>query len=375
MGTINRTASEQEGRLVATEAIALDDARVSAFADHAFADLVGTISVALASIGDQLGLFKDLDTHGPASSDELAARAGINERYAREWLSGMACAGYLAYDSATARFRLPPEHAPVLAHENGPAFLGGVFQEIPPILGVIEQVTESFRTGGGVPQSAYHRHLWEGMERETAPIYEHLLVQEWLPEMPDVLAKLQRGATVADIGCGSGRAVIELAQAFPNSRFVGYDAFAPQVARATANAAIAGVADRASFVVLDASQGLPEQFDIITTFDVVHDAVDPAALMRAIRAALKPDGIYILQEMGAADTLEENIASGPLGTFFYGVSVLYCMTTSLAEGGAGLGTAGMPESTIRRMAASLNFSQVRRIPIEDPFHSLFELWP
>jgi SAM-dependent methyltransferase len=327
----------------------------------------------LTSIGDQLGLFKELDSNGPATSDELAERAGINERYAREWLSGLACAGYLTYDSATTRFALPPEHAPVLAHEGGPAFLGGVFQEVPPVFGVIEQVSEAFRTGGGVPQSAYHTHMWEGMERETAPIYEHLLVQEWLPEMPEALAKLQGGATVADIGCGSGRALIALARAFPSSRFVGYDAFAPQVARATANAAMAGVSDRVSFAVLDASHGLPEQFDIITTFDVVHDAVDPAGLLRAIRAGLKPDGIYVIQEMGAADTLEENIASGPLGTFFYGASVLYCMTTSLAQGGAGLGTAGMPEATVRRMAAEAGFNSVRRIPIEDLFHALFEL--
>ena len=194
-------------------------------------------------IGDRLGLFKDLAANGTATSSELADRAGINERYAREWLGGMANAGYVVYDPASGRFTLPPEHAPALAQEGGPFFFGGAHQMLTSFYGVLDQLTEAFRKGGGVPQSAYDDNMWDGMERFTRGWFENLLTQEWIPAMPEVKARLEQGAYLADVGCGRGRALIKLAEHFPNSRYIGYDAFKPTTEWASANAKEAAVED------------------------------------------------------------------------------------------------------------------------------------
>ena len=350
-----------------------DQSKQEAFVGKVLGDTSATLTTILASIGDRLGLFKDLAGHGPTTSGELALRTGIQERYAREWLGGMASAGYVEYDPATHCFTLPPEHAAALAHEGGPFFFGGILQTIPAMIGVIEQVTEAFRQGGGVPQSAYHPSMWDGIERFTAGWFENLLVQQWVPAMPDVETKLRQGADVADIGCGRGRALIKLAQAFPESRFIGYDVFPPTIEQASARAQAAGVAERVTFQQLDAAKGIPKQHDIITTFDVVHDSVDPRGLLRSIRQALRPDGIYICLDVNCSDKLEEN--KGPLGAVFHGFSVLYCMTTSLAGGGAGLGTLGFHEAKVRELSTAAGFSIVRRLPLENPFNIVYEIRP
>src|SRR5215469_983812 len=351
---------------------AIDQAKIQAFMGKVMADNAAGAATVMASIGDRLGLFKEL-AQGPATSAELAERAHINERYAREWLSEMASAGYLAYDPTSQRFTLPPEHDPVLAQEGGPFFLGAAYQLLMAEVGPFNQLLQAFRQGGGVPMEAYGPDLWEGQARFSGGLFEHLLVPVWLPAMPDVQAKLERGALVADVGCGQGRALIKLAQTYPQSRYVGYDKFAPFVQQAQANATAAGVADRVRFEHRDVSEWLPEQFDVITTFDAVHDAVSPRGLLRAIREALSPDGRFVCLEINSSDRLEENI--GLLGAFFYSVSVLYCMTSSLAHHGEGLGTAGIPESKMRELCAEAGFSNVRRVPMENPFNILYEVTP
>ena len=355
-----------------TQAV-LDQAKLDQFVGKVLGDTSAMLVTLLAAIGDRLGLFKELAASGPATSADLASRTGTNERYVREWLGGMATAGYITYDSATQRFNLPPEHMPALAHEGGPFFFGGVHEMLPALAGVLDQVIESFRRGGGVPQSAYDVHFWDGGERFTMGWFENLLTQQWIPAMPDVQAKLERGTLVADVGCGRGRALIKMAQVFPKSRYVGYDVFQPSVDRATANAKAAGVANQVSFHQLDASAGLPEQYDVITTFDVVHDAADPRGLLRSIRAALRPDGIYVCLDINCSERLEEN--AGPLGAMFHGFSVLYCMTTSLANGGVGLGTLGLHEPKVRELCEEAGFTAVRRVPMENPFNNLYEVRP
>src|SRR5262245_1858459 len=350
---------------------AVDQARVEAFAGRALGDAAGAMTTCMCVLGDRLGLFRDLAAHGPATSAELARRVGVNERYAREWLGGMASAGYVTYDASARSFTLPPEHAPVLAEEGGPFFLGGLYAMFPSNVGIVDRLAEAFRGGGGVPQSAYREDFWDGLERFTAGWFENLLLPVWLPAMPAVHARLEAGAALADVGCGHGRAAIKLAQAYPASRFVGYDAFAPAVARAAANAQAAGVAARVRFEVLDAARGLPEQYDVVTTFDVVHDAVDPRGLLRSIRRALAPDGRYVMLEIGRAEAPEEN--TGPVKPFMYGASLFYCMTTSLAHGGEGLGTLGMSEPRVRELCAEAGFGAVRRVPLENPFNSLYEI--
>lgn len=357
----------------AQEATAFNEAKMAAFVGKVMGDTAGTTSTILASLGDRLGLFKNLAAEGPATSSELAARTGIKERYAREWLAAMFANGYLEYDPTSRHFTLPAEYQPVLAQENGPYFFGGIHQTVMSWPGILDQLQQAFRHGGGVPQSAYSDDMWDGFERFSNGWFENLLLQQWLPAMPDALAALERGAEVADVGCGRGRALIKLAQAFPNSRFVGYDVFAPTIERARANAEAAGVADRIRFQTLDAAQGLPGQYDIITTFDVIHDAVDPRGILRTIRQALRPNGTYICLEINVSDKLEEN--ANPIAAFFYGASNLYCMTTSLAGGGAALGTAGMPEKTTLELCKEAGFSHARRVPLENPFNNLFEARP
>lgn len=350
----------------------IDEATLGAFMEHVLGDASGLMACTLATLGDRLGLFKALADR-PATSAELAAAAAVNERYAREWLRGMNAAGYVQLERDTGRYALPAEHAEVLAAEGGPAFLGGALQLTFGYLRTIERLTEAFRSGGGVPQSAYPADTWEGMGRFSRSFYDNLLVQQWLPMVADLPARLEQGVRWADVGCGSGLAVIRLAEAFPASVFVGYDQFEAQLELARAAAAEAGVGDRVRFELLDATGGLPETFDVISTFDVVHDADDPTALLAAIRRALASDGTYLLLEMSSADEPADNV--GPLATLMYGISVVYCMTTSLAHGGAGLGACGLPPRRVREVCDEAGFGSVRRLELQDPFNALYEIRP
>jgi SAM-dependent methyltransferase len=316
-------------------------------------------------------LFTALAGAGPSTSTELAGLAGVDERYAREWLAAMLAAGYLDHDGDSGTFTLPPEHVPVLATENGPVFFGGIWQELAGTLGILDRLTEAFRSGGGVGVGEYSPDFWEGLTRFTNGWFENLLVPVWLPEMPEVEAALRAGASVADVGCGHGRALVKLALEYPEIHGVGYDSFAPAVEQATINAEIAGVSDRVRFEVLDVADGLPEAYDIITTFDVVHDAVDPAGLLREIHDGLREGGSYICVDINAAPDVAGN--AGPIGTLFYGFSLLYCMTTSLARGGAGLGTCGFHEHKVEELCSAAGFHTVRLLPLENPFNNVYEI--
>jgi len=332
---------------------------------------VGTAVLgALTWIGDRLGLFATLAASGPVTVDEFAACTRLNARYLREWLNAMTAAQYLEYDAATQRYALPPEHATALADERSPFNMGGFLEMIVPAVSQAPRLLDAFRSGGGVPQSAYPPEMFEAIERGTAPWYEHKLVQEWLPAMPQVPARLAEGGTAVDVGCGSGRAAITLARAFPKARIYGYDNHPGSIERARANAAAAGLGDRVRFEVVDAASMPPLTFDLITTFDVVHDSADPAALLRGIRGALGPGGTYLMLEMNCSPNVGDNV--GPIGRFLYSISTLYCMTQSLAAGGAGIGAA-MGEPKARELVAEAGFGHFRRLPIEDPFSVLYEI--
>lgn len=349
----------------------MDDKRAEQFTGRVLADTAAAATVVMAALGDRLGLFKQLAQAGPATSGELASRAGVSERYAREWLSGMHAAGYLEFNPAEDRFWLPAEHVPALASEPGPAFFGGVHQELIGAIQRYDQVATAFRDGGGVAPADLHPDVWAGTSRFTAQWHQNMLVQQWLPLVPGTQAKLSAGARVADVGCGTGQALIALARAFPAVTGVGYDSHPQVVDQARQAAAAAGVADRVSYQVHDAATGLPEAFDIIATFDVVHDAADPLGLLRSIRDGLHPDGRYLCLEINCADQPGGNV--GPIASLLYGFSLLYCMTTSLAQGGEGLGTLGLPESSLRRLAGKAGFGHVRRVEMDNPFNTLYEL--
>jgi SAM-dependent methyltransferase len=348
----------------------LDRKKLGAFLGKVLADTSGMMVTIMAHLGDHLGLFQQL-AQGPATSTQLAARAHISERYAREWLYLMASAGYVTYDPASHSFTLPPEHIPVLAQEGSPLFYGGVHQVVMGAMKSIDQLVQAFQNGGGIAPTTYDDSVWQGMERLTRGQFEQLLIHSWLPALPQVQERLEQGCRLADVGCGHGRALIKLAQTYPASRYAGYDLFEPLITRAEANAQAEGVADRVQFWHLDVSEGLPELYDIITTFDVVHDAVSPRQLLQAIRQALRPDGRYLCLEINSSDKAEENV--GPRSSFLYGLSLLYCLPTSLHGQGEGLGTLGLPESKLRELCLEVGFSKVRRVPLDLPFNILYEI--
>ena len=354
---------------MATE-VQLDQKKLEAFVERIVLDVGTAMRGGLMYIGDRLGIFAALADGGPVTAAELAQRTGLNERYLREWLGAMATAEYVEHDNEGDTYFLPPEHALPLADEDFPFFTGGMLQMIVPTVTVAPQVAEAFKTGKGVTQDQYLPDMYESIERLTAPWYKHHLVQTWIPAMPDVREKLEAGGSACDVGCGSGRAPITIAKAFPEAEVHGYDVHAGSIERACANAETEGVADQVTFTVGDGAE-LPErQFDLISTFDVVHDSVDPVGLMSAIRGALREDGTYLMLEMNASGDVEEN--RNPLGKFLYNVSTLYCMTTSLAHGGAGIG-ACMGQEKARELAYAAGFTHFRKLPIEEPFSILYEL--
>ncbi len=353
------------------EPTTFDKERAKAFTRRVLGDMAGAVALHLCVIGDRLGLFGDLAKNGAADAATFARRNGIDERYAREWLEGLTAAEYLAYDPATREFSLPAEHATPLANASHPLYQGNMRNLLAYGMAPIDELTAAFRSGGGVSQSAFPPEFFATMQRSSGLRYENFLLQTWLPDMPEVVAMLERGVDVADIGCGRGTALAIMAAAFPRSRFCGYDAYAPQIEGATATAAARGVSANLRFEVLDASAEIPRDFDVIFTFDVIHDMARPRAALANIRRHLKPGGIYVLQEITAADERHENV--GATATLKYGMSLTYCMTTSLANHGEGLGTLGMPEKVVRELCAEAGFGSVRKLECSNDFISLFEV--
>jgi SAM-dependent methyltransferase len=354
---------------MATE-VQLDQEKLEVFVERIVLDVGTAMRGGLMYIGDRLGIFAALAQAGPVTSAALAQRTSLDERYLREWLRAMATAEYVEHESVDDTYFLPPEHALPLADEEFPFFTGGFLQMIVPTVTVAPAVAEAFKAGGGVTQDQYLPDMYEAIERATAPWYKHHLVQTWIPALPGVQEKLQAGGSACDVGCGSGRAPITIAKAFPAAAVQGYDVHAGSIERARANADAEGVADRMTFTVADGTE-LPEgRFDLISTFDVVHDSVDPVGLMSAIRGALREDGTYLMLEMNASGDVEEN--RNPLGKLLYNVSTLYCMTTSLAHGGAGIG-ACMGEDKARELAYAAGFTCFRSLRMEEPFSVLYEL--
>jgi SAM-dependent methyltransferase len=349
---------------------ALDWGKVKEFAGLMTNDLGAAMQGALSYIGDRLGIFKSLADAGAVTSVELASKTGLNERYLREWLGAMTAAKYINYDAATGRYTMPREHAMILADETSPFFMGGFMQIVAPEVGMAPKLLESFRTGKGIPQSEYPPEVFEGIERGSAPMYRHSLIRKWMPAMPQVVDALNAGGSALDVGCGSGRAVIALAGAYPKAKLFGYDGHPGSVERARANAKAAGVADRVVFDVVDCTKLPTGKFDFIATFDVIHDSVDPVGLLKSIRGALKTDGTYLMVEVNVSNKPEDNI--NPMGRMMYSASTLYCMTVSLAHGGAGIG-AMMGEPKAKELAQEAGFTRFQRLPIKDAFSVLYEI--
>jgi len=352
-----------------------DETKLNSFMDKIFNDLSGSYATLLCIIGDRLDLFKKLEKYGPTTSQDFAKKSNINERYAKEWLNGLTCANYLEYNPEDHTFSLPQEHAQALTKEGGPMFVAGMYQSMFAEVKNLEKLLDVFENGKGIPIEDYDKNEFEGMERMTSSWFENLLVQEWISSIPGLNNKLKEGIKVADIGCGRGKAIIKLAKTFPNSKFYGYDIHRESIEGAILNAKREGLlySDNVFFKILDITkEGLPEnEYDLITTFDVIHDMAQPYNALEIIRKSLKDDGTYLLLEINTKDKLEDNI--GPFGTLFYGWSIMYCMTVSIGDGGEGLGTAGLPESKVKEYCTRAGFKYVKKIDLENPFNSLYEI--
>src|ERR1700674_5406776 len=274
---------------MAKGATELDLEKAKHVAQTVIGDVASVVHGALCFIGDRVGLFKAMAGAGAITVDQLATKSGLSARYVREWLGAMAAAHYVEYDAGADTYLFTPEYAAALADEDSPFFIGSYFQMAQAAVSVAPKVAEAFRTGKGVTQAEYPQSFFEAAERNSRTRYEHKLLRKWIPAMPQVVDSLQAAGLAADVGCGGGRAAILIAQAFPKARVVGFDIHAESIERARRNAAAAGVGDRVTFEVANGT-GLPERgFDFISTFDVVHDSIDPVGLMLGIHRALKPD--------------------------------------------------------------------------------------
>ena len=268
----------------------IDEQKLEAFIGHAATELGAALNAALVTLGDELGLYKGMADGQPVTPAELAARTGTQERYVREWLNAQAASGFVVYEADAAAYVLPPEHALVLADESSPFAMAGTFQSANAAVAVRERLVDRFVNGEGVGWHEHHHGLWHGVERTFAAGYRTYLVSEWLPALDGVVAKLEAGGLVADVGCGHGASTILMAQAFPAARFVGTDYHADSIATARQRAVDAGVADRVTFEVAGAADYAGEGYDLVAFFDSFHDLGDPLAAARHAASVLAPDG-------------------------------------------------------------------------------------
>jgi 2-polyprenyl-3-methyl-5-hydroxy-6-metoxy-1,4-benzoquinol methylase len=337
-----------------------DEVKAEAFGGHVVTILNGSFTALLLSVGYQTGLLDTLAHMPPATSERIAAMAGLNERYVREWLGGMAVSGIVAYDRVDRTFSLPPEHAASLTRAAGTNNMAKFMQYIA-VLGNVEgDIIDCFRNGGGVPYSAYPR-FQQLQAEETRAVYDETLVQTTLPLVPGLIDRLHTGADALDIGCGQGHAINVMARAFPRSRFTGYDFSAEGVRAGRDEAAELGL-DNARFAVRDAtSLDATEEFDFILAADVIHDLARPEQVLAAIARALRPGGTLLMIDIGASSDLADNI-DHPMGAMLYGASIFHCMAVSLSQGGPGLGTM-WGEQTARRLLEGAGFAvEIRQVP-------------
>ena len=351
---------------------AIDPAKLQQFMGKMLGDMGAAMGAALVLIGDRLGLYKAMAATGPVTSVELAKRTGTAERYVREWLAAQAAAGYAQYDAVSGRYSLSPEQAAVFAEEGGPVFLAGAYDVIAATLRDEPKITEAFRSGKGV---GWHEHdvcLFRGTERFFRSGYNQHLVKEWLPALEGVVATLERGTEVADVGCGHGATTVLMAEAFPNSRFVGFDYHPPSIERAREAAAAAGVAGRCRFEVATAKEYPGRGYGLVTFFDCLHDMGDPVGAARHVRESLAADGTWMIVEPFAHDHLHENL--NPVGRIYYAASTMICTPASLSqEVGLGLG-AQAGEARLKDVVAKGGFGRFRRAT-ETPFNLVLEARP
>lgn len=348
----------------------MDRERAKAFAEKVFTDMAGAMTAGLGFIGIKTGLFQAMAGKDWMTSEDVVRESNLQSRYVEEWLRGMVSAGYLEYEPAQHAYRLPDEHAYLLASEGTDHFMGGLLCFAPVLLRVAPKVAVAFEQGGGVPFEEYGSDGIQALDMINRGQYEQRLSPtNWLKSLPDVVSRLEAGGRALDVGCGAGSIVLTLAKAFPRATVTGLDPDSESIRHAEAAAAASDLSDRVQFLAqrtgdLDRS----ETFDLITACDCVHDFADPVGTLEEIRALLKEDGVLFVAEPKAADRLEDNL--GAIPTMYYGFSVFHCMTQSLASGGPGLGTCMGPARTEELMREA-GFGNFETLDIRSPVLSFY----
>jgi 2-polyprenyl-3-methyl-5-hydroxy-6-metoxy-1,4-benzoquinol methylase len=352
--------------------VMVDETKLNQFIGQILGDLGGAYSVPMVRMGDRLGLYRALNEHGPMTTGELAMKTGVAERYAREWLSHQASSGYLEYDPAAGKFALPPEQAMVFADVDSPVYLQGAFDLAVAMMENQAKVEAAFRSGTGVGWGDQAPCLFCTVGRFFRPGYHNNLVASWLPALDGVAAKLERGARVADVGCGHGFSTIIMAKAFPKSTFVGYDFHPASVEQAQVHAEQHGATANTKFEVAKASDFPGKDLDLVTFFDCLHDMGDPVGAARHVRETLKPDGSWMIVEPAAGDRLEDNL--NPVSRMFYAASTMICVPTSLDQP---VGAAFGAQAGFAKLSSAITqggFGKVRKAT-ETPFNMVLEARP
>lgn len=349
--------------------VALDTSKLEAFATKAIADIAASYSGVMVSLGSKLGLYRAMDGAGPLSAREIASRAGCAERYVREWLNQQAAAGYVEYHAVSDTYELSPEHAMVLADEDSPYYIPHAWN-LPAAMWADEpKALDAFRTGRGVSWGEHDGRMACGVAAFYRNGYRASLVSQWLPALDGVVAKLEAGIDVADVGCGHGHSTLLMAQAFPKSRFHGFDTHAPSIEEARRLAEQAGVASRVRFDVARATDYPDRRYGLVCFFDVLHDLGDPVAAARHAADVLAPGGTVMLVEPFAHDRTEDNLNT--VGQLYYGGSTIICCAHAIAEGGKLVLGAQAGEARLADVFRKAGFKHFRRAA-QTPFNLIFE---
>lgn len=349
----------------------INEEKLHSLLGRAIDDFGAIISSALVRIGDKLDLYRTMKRLGSVTPQELADATGTPERYIRPWLINQAAANYIDYDATAQRYRLSPEQAMVLADDDTPYSMAGGFELLTSIIRDEPHITEAMRSGKGLLWGDHDHGLFTGTARFFKPGYIGNIVQNWLPALDGVVSRLEAGGVVADQGCGYGISTIIMAQAFPNSRFIGFDNHAPSIEAARAAAKEAGVEDRCTFEIATAQNFPGSDYDLVTFFDCLHDMGDPTGAARRAREALKPDGTVLLVEPMAGENPEDHF--NVVGRLFSAASVLVCTPHAIAEGGQAIGTIA-PDSQLRAIFEEAGYRSFRRAT-ETPTSRIFEARP
>lgn len=351
--------------------MSINETKLNEFLGKFVADMGACAAGANVALGHRLGLFKALAAAGSVTSAELATMTSMNERYLREWLSGQAAGGWIEYDPASEKFSMTAEQAFILADESSPAFVPGAFQLAQAMYAAIPRMEENFKSGKGLPWGEHHECLFAGTESFFRSSYIGNLVASWIPALDGVKAKLERGAKVADVGCGLGASTIIMAKAFPKSTFIGFDSHEASIITARERAKAAGVSDRVTFVVARSTDFTGTGYDLVANFDCLHDMEDPVGAAKYARKVLAADGTWMIVEPMANDSLKDNL--NPVGRLYYAASTMLCVPHSLSQNGPALG-AQAGEARLRDVATKGGFTRFKRAA-ETPFNMVLEARP